>query len=38
MTALLRSLDTDLARRHWGRVPILRVVVAYSIWIALWRK
>ena len=27
MTSLLRRLDTDRARRHWGRVPGLRVVV-----------
>ena len=38
MTMLLRRLDTDRARRHWGRIPGLRVVVAYSIWFWFYRR
>ena len=37
MTALLRRLDTHRARRYWGRVPGLRVIVAYSIWFWFYR-
>jgi hypothetical protein len=31
---LIDLLDSHAARRHWGRVPGLRVVIAYGIWLA----
>ena len=35
---VLDLLDNPRARRHWGRVPILRVALAYGIWILRYRR
>jgi hypothetical protein len=31
---LVDRLDSHTARRRWGRVPVLRMVLAYGIWLA----
>ncbi len=35
---LIDLLDSHRARRRWGRVPMLRVAIQYSIWLLRYRR
>jgi hypothetical protein len=34
---IVDALDSHAARRIWGRWPVVRVVLAYGIWLARYR-
>jgi hypothetical protein len=34
---LVDALDSHRTRRCWGRWPVVRVVIAYGIWLAKYR-
>ena len=35
---VLDFLDSDRAKRHWGRWKVVRSVIAYSIWFVRFRN
>jgi hypothetical protein len=38
LSRLLDLLDSDRAKRRWGRWPGVRCVIAYTIWFFRYRR
>jgi hypothetical protein len=34
---VIDGLDSRLSRRVWGRVPLLRIILAWGIWLVRYR-